>query len=256
MSTRTPPARTPAREAAQTFRAELSKLRTLPATWLTIGGTWAVTLALAAAFVTAERQAGAAASSLETGLAPVTYTQAGLLVLGVLAATSEHTGGQLRTTLTAMPRRVTQRLAATMALLLVTFPTAAVTLAASTLLAHLTLGAAAEPPELTHAVGTIAGAATYLTLTAMLAAAIGVVLRRTLPAVAILIGYFVVVGPLLRDYTPDIARYLPDTAGVAMWSATEGDEAAISPGASWAIVSAWSIVAVIVSLVVHQRRDA
>jgi ABC-2 type transport system permease protein len=149
-----------------TVRAELLKLLTLPALALTVALTWGATLLIALA--------------ARDGPDPVPLVRAGFVVLGVLAATSEYEGGQLRTTLLGTPRRIRLQLVKALALILVTVPAAVVTV----LLA-----------------GT--GSPAYLVLLALLAAGVGTVLRHAVAGVVVVVGYFFVLGPFVHDRFDD-----------------------------------------------------
>ncbi|WP_061296514.1 ABC transporter permease [Herbidospora cretacea] len=159
------------------IRAELSKLLTLPATWVTLG--WTLVLNTLLTLVIA------------VGDAPIAYSQAGFVVFGALAACSEYTGGQIRTTLTAMPRRVPQLAAKHAALAVVTIPAALVVVLSGRVITMAALGSWAVPWE-------AAEATAYVTLVTALSAAVGVLVRHTLAAVALLLGYLLVVAPLIR----------------------------------------------------------
>ena len=109
--------RTPATAFTDAVRAEASKLWSLPATWLVLGGTLALTIVLSIAFGTsANIGPDQTVNILDYGVTAVTWTQCGFFLLGVIASTSEYIGGQIRTTLIAIPDRITWRLAATAAL--------------------------------------------------------------------------------------------------------------------------------------------
>ncbi|MGW4826936.1 hypothetical protein ACWEOG_05095 [Amycolatopsis japonica] len=195
------------------LRAEILKLLSLPATYFALFGTLAVSVILATAFA---RQ----------GVSPVGYTQAGFLVLGVIAVTSEYSGGQIHRTLTAMPRRITLQLAKMAALLIVAVPAAVLT-------------ALAGGPW-----SDAAGASAYLALTTVFSAAVATVVRWSVPAVAGLLGYYFIAGPLLRGRAT-FADYLPDAASHDVRSL----------GGS-AVVLVWALVAVGISAITFHRRDA
>ncbi|WP_030455355.1 ABC transporter permease [Herbidospora cretacea] len=164
------------------IRAELSKLVTLPATWTTLGATLAANVLLT--FVIA------------VGDAPVAYSRAGFIVLGVLATCSEYTGGQIRTTLTVMPRRVRQLAAKHAALAVVTLPAALVVALSGPLIILAVLGTPVG-------VWQVAEVTAYLTLLTLLSAAVGVLLRHTLAGVALLLGCLFVAAPFVHEYLPD-----------------------------------------------------
>ncbi|MEV4121691.1 hypothetical protein [Micromonospora sp. NPDC049645] len=211
-----------------TARAELRKLLTLPSLRRTALLTCAANLLLAYAYAAAESRGEPLGD--DAALAPLGYTQAGFLVLGVLAAASEYQeGDQIRTTLLAMPRRLPLQAVKAAVLAVVTLPVAAVTVATST-----PAGGA----------GTWMPAATaYLTLTTLLGAAVASVVRRSVPAVVLLLGLYFIAGPLLRARTATSAAYLPDTA-------------ALDPSRGAAATITWTLAALTLAAVTLHRRDA
>ena len=247
--------RTRGREAAQALAAELSKLVSLPSTWLTLAGTLAVNLILALAFAVAGLQGSTGTMSvIDIGLASISYAQAGFVISGILAACSEYTGGQIRITLTAMPRRTLQLTAKHLALAIVALPAAAVTAAAGIILTAVMLGGTAEPLTVGQVAGALSGATGYLVLITLASAAVGALVRKTLTAVVVLLGYFFIVGPLLRDRLP-AAKYLPDSAGFAMWFPNADASAAVTPGQGALLLTAWTALLIVVALLGYRRRD-
>ena len=207
-----------------TARAELRKLLTLPSLRWTALLTWAGTALLAYAYGVTQPRGDA------TALAPLGYAQAGFLVLGVLAAAAEHqAGGQIRTTLIAMPRRLLLQAAKDLTLAAVTLPVAAVTAAISTLPA----GGGTWTPAATA----------YLTLTTLLAAAVTGVVRHALPALVLLLSLYFIAGPLLRARFGAFSAYLPDTAALDQ-----------SRGAAATIT--WTVTALALAALTFNRRDA
>ena len=193
--------------------AEFGKLLTLPSLRLTALLTWAGTALLGYAS--------------DDPLVPLSYTQAGFLVLGVLAAASEHqAGGQIRSTLLAMPRRLPLHAAKALTLAATTLPVAAITALIST----VPPGGVARAPAATL----------YLVLTTLLAAEVATVARRAVPALMVLLGLYFVAGPLLHSR---LAGYLPGTAALD-WS--RGAAATIT----------WTLIAAALAAVVFARRDA
>jgi ABC-2 type transport system permease protein len=208
--------------------AEGRKLLTLPSLRLTALLTWIGTLMLAYAYAAAESRGEPLGN--DAGLAPLGYTQAGFLVLGVLAAASEHqAGGQIRTTLLAMPRRLPLYAAKAVTLAAVTLPLAAATAVTSTVPG----GDAAQTPAATA----------YLMLTTLLAAAVASLVRRAVPAVVLLLSLYFIAGPLLRTRSDTIAAYLPDTA-------------ALDPSRGAAATIIWTLSALALAALAFHRRDA
>lgn len=201
-----------------TLRAELRKLVTLPSLGLTALLTLAATGLLAYAY---------GAAGQPSGLGPLGYTQAGFLVFGALATASEHQGGdQIHATLLAMPRRLPLYAAKTLTLTAVAAPFAAAVAATSTVPA----GEAGRLPAATA----------YLTLTALLAAAAGALVRRAEAAVVLLLAGYFVVFPLLRD----------------RWGAALPDTAALDPSRGAVASLVWTACVVLAAGAVFHRRDA
>jgi ABC-2 type transport system permease protein len=206
------------------FVAELRKLVTLPSLRLTALLTVTANLLLAYVYATADLPGE------QVGLAPLRYTQAGFLVLGVLAAASEHQAGdQIRATLLAMPRRLRLQAAKVLALAAVTAPVAAVAALSSTLPAGET--------------GRAPAATAYLTLTTLLAAAVGSLLRRAEAAAVLLLVAYFMAGPVLHGRFEAAAAYLPDTA-------------VLDPSRGAAATAAWTLGAVTLAACAFSRRDA
>lgn len=210
------------------IRAELRKLLTLPSLRLTALLTWTAHALLTLVFANATANDGASGDA--AALAPLRYTQAGFVILGVLAAGSEYqAGGQAATTLLAMPRRLPLQMAKVFALAVVTFPVAAATAATSAMPA----GAASLAPV----------AAAYLCLTTLLAAALANLIRRVEAAAVLLLTVYCVAGPLLRDTSKATAAYLPDTA-------------ALDPSRGATATVVWTLTTVAIAAVSFDRRDA
>lgn len=254
MSTRI--TRTSGQDVCRAIMAELSKLCSLPITWFTLGSTFIVNLMLAYAFSNAGLQGlTSIQSTLEIGLASIGYSQAGLMILGILTVCSEYNGGQIRTTLTAMPRRGIQIFAALCALTVVLIPATFVVSFSGVLLTQIVIGDAGAPIVWEDLVPAMLGASAYLTLTVLIGAAIGVVLRRMLPALAIMLGYYFIAGPLVRDQAA-FAKYLPDTAGVVMWIPQPDDSSAFTPVQGGILLGAWTLAAILIAAAVYRKRDA
>jgi ABC-2 type transport system permease protein len=163
---------------ADAYRAEILKLVTLPASGVTVLAAWIVAAGLAAV----------------PDADPIVYAQAGFVVLGVLAVTSEYSGGQVRTSLISVPRRVELMTAKALALTSASAPAAAVSL----LLFRLVRPTAAAP-------GAASGIG-YLTLVALLSAAVAALTRRSLPTLTLLLGWFFIATPLLGGHAPPAGR--------------------------------------------------
>ncbi|MCY7567925.1 ABC transporter permease [Bacillus safensis] len=238
--------------------AELDKLVTLPLIWLTLIGAFILNLVLAAAFTSAGLQGAAGMQNiLNIGLASMGYLQAGFIILGVLAACSEYMGGQIRTTLTTIPWRGFQLSTKYLALAIVTIPMAFMIVGSGVLYAFIMLKDTALVIEIDVMIKALVGATGYLTLTTLLSAAIGSLFRRTTPALAVLLGHYFIVGPLLRNLLPSIKNYFPDTAGNYMYMPPVSNEINIlTPMQGTGISMLWTLTFMIVAIVFYCKRDA
>ncbi|KAA9110719.1 hypothetical protein [Microbacterium rhizomatis] len=250
--TTTTATRTRGRAFADAVRTEASKLWSLPATWLLLGGTLALTIVLSIAFGTsANLGPGQTVNILDYGVTAVTWTQCGFFLLGVIASTSEYIGGQIRTTLVAIPDRIAWRLAATVALVPFAFVAGFLVVGASITTILLTTGASVTEADLGLAARIITSAAGYLTLMAVLSSALGFLIRRAIPAAAILLVYLLILSPLLQSQN---WYFLPDIASYTLWFASIPDTA---PPAlvSWLVLLAWTLAFLIPSISIANRRD-
>ncbi|GGG19571.1 ABC transporter permease [Paenibacillus aceti] len=235
--------------------AELDKLVSLPLIWLTLIGTFILNLVLAAAFTSAGLQGAAGTQSiLNIGLASMGYLQAGFIILGISATCSEYTSGQIRTTLTVIPWRGFQLSAKHLALAVITIPAAFIIAASGILYTFMMMRDTAVGFEIDTMIETLVGATGYLTLTTLLSAAIGALLRRTTPALVMLLGYYFIISPLSRDFLPN---YFPDTAGYYMYMPASNDEInVLTPMQGTGILMLWTLIFIKVAIIFYRQRDA
>lgn len=246
------------RQITQILRAELDKLVTLPLIWLTLMGTFILNLLLAAAFTSIGLQGAAGTQSiLNIGLASMGYLQAGFIILGIIATCSEYTGGQIRTTLATIPWRGIQLSMKHLALAIITVPAAFIIAASGVLYTFMMMRDTAAVINIDTTIEALVGATGYLTLTTLLSAAIGALLRRTTPALVVLLGYYFIVSPLSRDFLPGIKNYFPDTAGYYMYTPPSSDEITVlTPMQGTGIIMIWTLIFITIAIVFYRKRDA
>lgn len=231
-------------------RAEVSKLATLPPVWFAIAVTVAAALLLDVAFVTESGRtngsagAGAATAYGEPALRATGAVAIGFAMLGILAATSEVTGGQLRVTLCAVPDRVRAATAKVVAVTMFAVVPALLVTGAGLLIAGV-----AEPSRVARAA---LGAVAYLVLIADLALGVALLLRGPLASLVVVLGYLAVLGPLLRGagVGHDV---LPDAAGARLWQ--PGDAAGTAWAGGGAVLAAWVAAAAVLGVAAWCRRD-
>ncbi|UCR88807.1 hypothetical protein [Mycetocola spongiae] len=254
MTTTHDASRTRGRAFALAAGAELSKLISLPATWLVLGGTFVITIVLSIAFGTSVPNGGggpSGANILDYGVTAVTWTQCGFFLLGVIASSSEYIGGQIRTTLIAIPDRVRWRAAATLALAPLALSAGIIVVLASVTTTLLTARISMTDIDIGTAVRIVLSAAVYLTLMTVLSSALGLLIRRAIPAAAMLLLYLMIISPLLQSQN---WYFLPDIASYTLWFASIPSTA---PPAvvSWLVLLAWTLAFLLPSIIIATRRD-
>ncbi|SJM49335.1 hypothetical protein [Gulosibacter sp. 10] len=239
------------------FRAELSKLLSLGSFRAVIAGTIALT-AVATALLTQHAEftveadpSGETPHLLDFGVVGLGWTQVGFFLAGVLAATSEYVGGQIRTTLLAVPNRLVQKTAAMLALAVLVFPGALLAAATGVGVVLASTGTVLEALEPALTARVLCSAAGYLACMAVLSAAVGSLVRKTVPAAAILVVYLLVVSPLLQGLR---WYFLPDMASYTFWYVIS-QPGAPPPFVGWIVVLAWTLGAAAVAALVFRRRD-
>jgi ABC-2 type transport system permease protein len=241
---------------AALLRSEWTKLRSLRSTWwctaiylLTVGATaW-----LAAASTDTAPRADVAVGVTLTGFG---FGQLVLLVLGVLVVTSEFASGLALVSMTAVPRRTRLLLAKT---LVVTAYCALLTavlvpvcfLAARTLIA-VPGGVPWADPDVLRSLGLQMVAAA---LVAVLAVALGAVLRSTAGAVGLGAALVFALPPALALSGGEIASRISQ----ALPALRVGDDAFLAVATTWpvgmAVVAGWAVVGWLLGALLVERRD-
>ena len=254
------------------LRSEFTKIRSVRSTYWTLLVLLAVSIGIGAAI-----SGGTAANWSHTSpsdRATFDATQASvaglfylgqlvIVVLGAMVLTAEYSTGMIRTSLTAMPRRLvvyTAKVAVFAAIALVVTLVAAFVafFLGQALLASTHENATLSQPNVLRAVF---GAALYVTLCGLLAFAAGAIMRHTAAAITSVIGLLFVI-PILAHLLPnswylDVERWLPDAAGRAL-SVTVGanDPHLFSPWAQFAVFAVYTVVLLAVGAALFRRRDA
>ncbi|MBR8642430.1 ABC transporter permease [Streptomyces tuirus] len=258
MTTATLPYRvTPAR----VLRSEWHKLWTLRSTWANLIITSALTAAMGAGLGAAYD--GTGEGRMDTVLFVLLgtqFAQINLGVLGILATAGEYSTGQIRATMTAVPRRLpvlwskaavlaATALPLTLATNLLTFPLAQSFLTGTDQSASL-----GDPGVLRALTGNAAG----LTLLAVLALGIGALARSVPMAIGAYIGLIMILPEILAmlpyESVDDAVRYFPGKALEALTTAQPMPGTA-SPGTALLAMLLWTTATLAVAATVLRRRD-
>lgn len=183
--------------------------------------------------------------------------------LAVVLIASEWGTGMIRSTFSAVPKRIPALLAKNLIIAVISFIIGAAAAYIAFLVAQPILAAGDLSLALDDdgVVASILNTGTCLALIAVFSMAIGTLLRNTAGGVVTAIGIIfvlpMVVGLVqgIADWIPDAARFLPSNAGtqLVMANATaEGDLTQLQGGL---VLAAWAAALLIISLVVTKRRD-
>ncbi|MBM9468836.1 hypothetical protein [Nakamurella leprariae] len=191
------------------------------------------------------------------------------MVLAVLAVTTEYRFGTIRTTFLAVPQRVRTLVAKTVLLVVLG---AVVGLIAAFLAFFLTKTLATFPEEpLVLETGEqwrmVAGHAALFAIGAIIAVAVGILVRQSAGAIAIVLLWPLLIESLIQlipNIGPDIQPWMPFTAGAKFVSPTDGGAGGMfnigqsGPTAVQGLLVflATGIVLWVISLIVLNRRDA
>jgi len=254
------------------LRAEWAKLRTSPGTGWLLLAVIAVTVAVSAAAAAAAR-CPAAGCGQDPGKISLTGTdlgQAVVAILAVLAVSTEYSTGMIRTTLAAMPGRVTVLAAKAAVVTAVTLAAGTAAVFGSLLTGWLILPghgfsrahgfaplSLADGPVLRAAAGSVL----YLALIALLSLGAAAAVRD--PAVAIgtvlgLLYLFPIVAAVVSNQT--VQRHLlqtaPMTAGLDIQASTGLRGLPLSPWQGLAVLAAWAAGALLAGGLLFRYRDA
>lgn len=199
--------------------------------------------------------------STSTSLVGGFFGQVAAMVLGVLAITSEYTKGGIRTSLTAVPRRLRLIGAKALAVAIVTFAVSLVTVLVSfelgqALLAGKDADVSLGDPGVLRAV---VGGALYLLASAMFGFALGVLLRQSAGAITGGLVLLFVAPPLvglLPGSTGDtVSRYFTSNAGQAILTVVPAENS-LGPWAGYLVFTLWWVIPLALGAALVMRRDA
>jgi ABC-type transport system involved in multi-copper enzyme maturation permease subunit len=246
--------------------SEWIKVRTVRSTFVTLLLTLVVTVGLSAVVCAvlastwdtqpaAERANFDATGSSFSGIA---LGQLALIVFAVLVVTSEYSTGMIRATLGAVPQRLTLLLAKVLTVLGLVGVISLLTAFISFFLGQALLGShrtSISDPGVTRAVF---GMAIYMTLLSLLSLGVAFIVRRPIPALAILMPFFFLISPILNAVpkVKNVAHFFPDVAGRQLYSVHGNTDVPYGPTAGFFIVLAWSLACVVIGYLLFARRDA
>jgi ABC-2 type transport system permease protein len=200
---------------------------------------------------------------------PVSISLSGMMfavvafgVLGVLMISGEYSTGMIRSSLTAVPRRLPVLWGKLAVFAGVIFSISLVASFISFFLGQALLnghhlGVSAAAPG---ALRSIIGAALYVTVSGMIGVALGALFRNTAAGIATFAGVFFVIPPLTgllpASISDHLSQYLPSYAGEALWGGTRGVTNALSPWTGFAVLCGYAVVLIAAAALRLRRVDA
>jgi ABC-2 type transport system permease protein len=261
------------RAGLDALRAEWTKVRTVPETGWLVAATVVLTVAVSLAAAAAAKCEAGSTCTADTTKLSLTGIQAGqavVAVLAVLAISSEYSTGMIRTTFTAMPRRLAVLSAKAAVLTSLVLPAAIIGVAGSLLAGReilpgngftaargFALLSLAHGPTLRAAVGSVL----YLALVGLLSLGVTVIVRDSAAATGTVLGV-VYLAPLVALVVGNpvwqrrIERYAPTSAGLTIQDTTGMSHLPIGPWGGIAVLAAWAVAALLVGGLVLRFRDA
>ncbi|MGC0334586.1 ABC-2 type transport system permease protein [Streptomyces sp. SAI-170] len=213
---------------------------------------------------------GCGQDPVRLALTGVTVGQAVIAVLAAAAVSGEYSTGMIRTTLTAVPNRLTVLTAKATVLTTVVLASGTAAVLASLLAGrHILPGngfteahgypplSLADGPTLRAAVGSVL----YLALIALLGLGVATAVRQAATAIGIVLALlylFPVVTRLVNDpeWQHHLQQISPMTAGLAVQATVHLHELPIGPWAGLGVLAAWTAAALLAGSVLLHRRDA
>jgi len=265
-------ARAPALKVTQArvLLSEFTKFRSLRSTMYTLLTAVALMIGIDALFsaVTASQYHTfsaadkAAFNPVATSLQGTVFAVVAFGVLGVLLMSGEYTTGMIRSSLTAVPRRLPV-LWGKLAVFAGTI--FSVSLVASfisfflgqALLSGHHLGVAITAPG---ALRSVIGAALYVTVAGLIGVALGTLFRNTAAGIATFAGVFFVIPQLTRLLPTSIGShvtpYLPSNAGGVLWGGAANAPNALAPWTGFALLCGYAAVLIAAAAWRLRRADA
>jgi ABC-type transport system involved in multi-copper enzyme maturation permease subunit len=238
------------------LRSELLKLRTTRTTVLLLLG--AVGLTLFATCVEGISPATGKLAHEQTQREMLSAVTSGVLFAtfaGLLAVTSEFRYGTIRPTLLIEPRRNVVLSAKLCAAALAGFVIAAVTAAVAfggglVLLAVRGVDYTVSAP---HTLELVLGSVAAATLSAVIGAMVGTLIRNQSSAILALVVYAFVVDAVLFAAVPSAGRFLPGKAGDALLGRPV--DHLLAPGAGAVVLALWAAAFVTAAVLRFARSD-
>ena len=199
---------------------------------------------------------------ITTSLNGMLFAQLAIGVLGVLLISGEYSTGMIRSSLTAVPRRLPVLWAKLGVFAGVVFSVTLVTSFVSFFLGQALLSsehlnvAISAPGALRSVIGT----ALYATVAGMIGMALGGLLRNTAAGISTFVAVFFVIPPLTgllpSSWSSHFVQYLPSNAGEVLFGGARGLAHPLAPWTGFGLLCAYAVVMIGFAAWRLRRTDA
>lgn len=186
-----------------------------------------------------------------------------IVVLGALAITAEYSTGMIRTSLSVQPRRGVIYAAKALVFAVVAAVVSFVTAFAAFFLGQAVMSSAHANATLSQprVMQAIVGSALVVLLVALIAFALGAIIRHTAGAIFAGIAVFFVVPIIAQllpsDWRSHVVHWLPSSAGDALTTTVGSlDSTLFAPWSQFAVTAAYAAVLLAVGAMLFRKRDA
>ncbi|RZU64861.1 ABC-2 type transport system permease protein [Microterricola gilva] len=192
----------------------------------------------------------------------VFFGQLVVAVLGVLVITGEYSTGMIRSTLTAVPKRLPALAAKALVLFVSTFVIGLLSTVGAFIVASIVYGANGASASITDpdVFLSLLGGALYLALVSLFALGLGAMLRSSAGGIAAALGTLLLLPMVLQmipaEWASDLIPYLLSTAGMGIFGQTSFTGEIDSVIENLLIVLAWVAAALVGAGILLKRRDA
>ncbi len=199
---------------------------------------------------------------VSTSLGGMMFAVVAFGVLGVLMISGEYSTGMIRSSLTAVPRRLPVLWGKLAVFAGVIFSVSLVASFISFFLGQALLNSHQLGVSITApgALRSVIGAALYVTVAGMIGVALGALFRNTAAGIATFAGVFFVIPPLTgllpASISDHLSQYLPSDAGEAVWGGARGVADALSPWTGFALLCGYAVVLIAAAALRLRRVDA
>jgi ABC-2 type transport system permease protein len=250
--------------------SEWTKFRSLRSTVWTLLSAVVLTIGIGALFsaVTANQYHTFSAADkasfnpISTSLNGILFSQLAIGVLGVLLISGEYSTGMIRSSLTAVPRRLPVLWGKLGVFAAVAFAVMLVTSFVSffvgqALLSSHHLGVSISAP---NALRDVIGAALYVTVAGIIGMTLGALMRNTAAGISTMVAVFFVLPPvadlLPKSWSSHFVQYLPSNAGGVLFGGGNNLAHPLAPWTGFGLLCAYAAVLIGFAAWRLRRADA